>query len=72
MMRKPQKLTAGAQSESLILPDLLAAKDGACTWFEAKPAPKTIDGIAASITAMARAVYAEEHTFTFTGLRSVG
>jgi site-specific DNA recombinase len=35
-------------------------------------AAKRIDGIAASITAMARALFAEDHTITYTGLRSVG
>ena len=34
-------------------------------------ASKRIDGIAATITAMARAVFAEEKTFVYTGLRSV-
>lgn len=33
---KPPKFTAAVQSESLVLPDLLGAKDGNSTWFEVK------------------------------------
>ena len=33
---KAPKFTAAAQSESLVLPDLLGAKDGQITWFEVK------------------------------------
>jgi len=50
--------------------------DGGDTCKPAKPprdtASKRIDGIAATITAMARAVFADENTITYTGLRSVG
>ena len=49
--------------------------DGGDNGKPAKPprdtASKRIDGVAATITAMARAVFADENTITYTGLRSV-
>ncbi len=55
---------------------LALVTDGGDNCKPAKPprdtASKRIDGIAATITAMARAVFAEEQTITYTGLRSVG
>jgi phage terminase large subunit-like protein len=55
---------------------LALVTDGGDNCKPAKPprdtASKRIDGVAATITAMARALFAEEKTITYTGLRSVG
>jgi phage terminase large subunit-like protein len=55
---------------------LALASDGGDNCKPVKPprdtASKRIDGVAATITAMARAVFAEENTISYTGLRSVG
>ena len=49
--------------------------DGGDNCKPAKPprdtAAKRIDGVAATITAMARALFAEENLVTYTGMRSV-
>jgi phage terminase large subunit-like protein len=55
---------------------LALVTDGGDNCKPAKPprdtASKRIDGVAATITAMARALFAEENTITYTGLKSVG
>jgi phage terminase large subunit-like protein len=55
---------------------LTLVTDGGDNCKPAKPprdtASKRIDGVAATITALARAVFADENTITYTGLRSVG
>jgi phage terminase large subunit-like protein len=55
---------------------LALVTDGGDNCKPAKPkrdtASKRIDGVAATITAMARALFAEDNTITYTGLRSVG
>jgi phage terminase large subunit-like protein len=54
---------------------LALVTDGGDNCKPAKPArdtaSKRIDGVAATITAMARALFAEEKTITYTGMRSV-
>ena len=55
---------------------LALVTDGGDNCKPAKPprdtASKRIDGVAATITAMARALFAEEKTIRYEGLRSVG